>query len=117
MAPWSVEAWGSPAEALPLAALRLVGWARAGNASAPGGAAAPASASVGGSLSAGATSGGALVLTVRCGTARGVVQRALRAETHRDLAAWAGALVSGAHEAVMQQKEFVFSKYLFVTSC
>ncbi|XP_077287394.1 syntrophin-like 1 [Arctopsyche grandis] len=82
VAPWSVEAWGSPAECLPLAALRLVGWARA-----------PAAG---------------LVLTVRCGSARGVLQRALRAETHRELAAWAGALVSGAHEAVMHQKEFVF---------
>jgi beta-syntrophin len=89
VAPWSVEAWGNPAETLPLAALRLVGWSRAG--AAPGG-------------------GGPLVLTVRCGTARGVVQRSLRAETHRDLAAWAGALVSGAHEAVMSQKEFVFRK-------
>lgn len=87
-----MEAWGSPAESLPLAALRLVGWARA-----------PAAG---------------LVLTVRCGTAMGVLQRSLRAETHRDLAAWAGALVSGAHEAVVNQKEFVFREcFHFMLNC
>jgi beta-syntrophin len=109
VAPWSVEAWGSPTETLPLAALRLVGWAKAGGGGGESGSSSTAEATgTTGSIN-GAPA--ALVITIRCGTPRGVVQRSLRAETHRDLATWAEALVSGAHEAVMQQKEFVFRKY------
>lgn len=45
---------------------------------------------------------------VRCGTARGVQVYWLRSETHRDMAAWARALVQGSHNAVNYQREFSF---------
>uniref|UniRef100_T1GTS2 Syntrophin C-terminal PH domain-containing protein n=1 Tax=Megaselia scalaris TaxID=36166 RepID=T1GTS2_MEGSC len=48
------------------------------------------------------------VFCVRCGTARGVQVYWLRSETHRDMAAWARALVQGSHNAVNYQREFSF---------
>lgn len=44
---------------------------------------------------------------MRCGTAAGVTTHNLRAETSRDLAAWARALVNGSHIAVVAQQELV----------
>lgn len=48
------------------------------------------------------------VFCVRCGTTRGVLVFWLRTETHRDMAAWARALVQGSHNAVNYQREFSF---------
>lgn len=48
------------------------------------------------------------VFCVRCGTTRGVLVYWLRSETHRDMAAWARALVQGSHNAVNYQREFSF---------
>lgn len=45
---------------------------------------------------------------VRCGTQRGVITHWLRAETHRDMAAWARSLVQGSHNAINFQREFSF---------
>ncbi|XP_018785455.1 PREDICTED: beta-1-syntrophin [Bactrocera latifrons] len=85
-APWSVEAWGRPLESFALATTRLAG---AGNNS---------------SLNGQQTT----VFCVRCGTTRGVLVYWLRSETHRDMAAWARALVQGSHNAVNYQREFSF---------
>ncbi|KAH8405377.1 hypothetical protein KR222_009814 [Zaprionus bogoriensis] len=85
-APWSVEAWSRPVESYALATTRLAG---AGNNS---------------SLNGQQTT----VFCVRCGTARGVLVYWLRSETHRDMAAWARALVQGSHQAVNLQREFSF---------
>ncbi|XP_053954391.1 beta-1-syntrophin [Anastrepha ludens] len=85
-APWSVEAWGRPLESFALATTRLAG---AGNNS---------------SLNGQQTT----VFCVRCGTTRGVLVYWLRSETHRDMAAWARALVQGSHNAVNYQREFLF---------
>ncbi|XP_062132175.1 beta-1-syntrophin [Drosophila sulfurigaster albostrigata] len=85
-APWSVEAWSRPLESYALATTRLAG---AGNNS---------------SLNGQQTT----VFCVRCGTARGVLVYWLRSETHRDMAAWARALVQGSHQAVNLQREFSF---------
>ncbi|EDW40489.1 GL25270 [Drosophila persimilis] len=85
-APWSVEAWSRPLEIYALATTRLAG---AGNNS---------------SLNGQQTT----VFCVRCGTARGVLVYWLRSETHRDMAAWARALVQGSHQAVNYQREFSF---------
>lgn len=79
-APWSGEAWRSPAEAYPLIATRLVG------------------------------SGKRTELpefSIRCATADGVLTHSLRAETHRDLAEWAKALVNGSHANAVTQRELV----------
>ena len=51
-----------------------------------------------------------IVFNVRCGTGEGVITHFLRAETHRDLAAWARALVQGAHQCVSNQRELVCRK-------
>lgn len=48
------------------------------------------------------------VFCVRSGTPRGAISHFLRAETHRDMAVWARALVQGSHNAVMLQREFSF---------
>lgn len=48
------------------------------------------------------------IFCVRCGTQRGVVTHWLRAETHRDMAAWARSLVQGSHNAINFQREFSF---------
>ncbi|XP_037807810.1 beta-1-syntrophin [Lucilia sericata] len=85
-APWSVEAWGRPLESFALATTRLAG---AGN-----------NSSLNGQQST--------VFCVRCGTTRGVLVYWLRSETHRDMAAWARALVQGSHNAVNYQREFSF---------
>ncbi|KAM7357538.1 syntrophin-like 1 isoform 2-T4 [Cochliomyia hominivorax] len=85
-APWSVEAWGRPLECFALATTRLAG---AGN-----------NSSLNGQQST--------VFSVRCGTTRGVLVYWLRSETHRDMAAWARALVQGSHNAVNYQREFSF---------
>jgi len=50
------------------------------------------------------------MFNVRCGTKEGVVTHHLRTETHRDLAAWARALVQGAHQAVFTQREIICRK-------
>ncbi|XP_073842455.1 syntrophin-like 1 [Musca autumnalis] len=85
-APWSVEAWGRPLESFALATTRLAG---AGN-----------NSSLNGQQST--------VFCIRCGTTRGVLVYWLRSETHRDMAAWARALVQGSHNAVNYQREFSF---------
>lgn len=85
-APWSAEAWRTPAEAYPLIATRLVGSSGAGKRAAE------------------------FTLpefSVRCATAEGVITHCLRAETHRDLAAWAKALVNGSHASAVTQRELV----------
>ncbi|CAH1188277.1 unnamed protein product [Phyllotreta striolata] len=79
-APWSGEAWRAPAEAYSLIATRLVG------------------------------SGKKVEMpefSIRCALAEGVVAHMLRAETHRDLAAWAKALVNGSHASAVTQRELV----------
>lgn len=48
------------------------------------------------------------VFCVQSGTPRGAISHFLRAETHRDMAVWARALVQGSHNAVMLQREFSF---------
>lgn len=87
-APWSSEAWRAPAEAYPLIATRLVG--------------------------AGKRAESAPEFSIRCATVDGVVTHALRAETHRDLAGWAKALVNGSHASAVTQRELVCSKYFHV---
>lgn len=77
-APWSVEAWSSPVETCPLISTRLVSSSRQTD---------------------------LITFSVRCGTPDGVVTHHLRAETHRDLANWARALVQGCHTSVQQQQE------------
>lgn len=83
-APWSTEAWRSPAECYPLIATRLVSSTRRTD---------------------------LIAFSVRCGTAEGVTTHYLRAETHRDLANWARALVNGSHASAVAQRELVCSKY------
>lgn len=83
-APWSGEAWRAPAEAYPLIATRLVGSGR--RAELP-------------------------EFSIRCATAEGVITHKLRAETHRDLAAWAKALVNGSHASAVTQRELVCRTY------
>lgn len=48
------------------------------------------------------------VFCVRCGTSRGIISYWFRSETHRDMAAWARALVQGSHNAINMQREFSF---------
>ncbi|XP_017780509.1 PREDICTED: beta-1-syntrophin-like [Nicrophorus vespilloides] len=79
-APWSGEAWRAPAEAFPLIATRLVGSGK--RAELP-------------------------EFSIRCATADGVITHSLRAETHRDLAGWAKALVNGSHASAVTQRELV----------
>ncbi|KAJ8915793.1 hypothetical protein NQ315_004605 [Exocentrus adspersus] len=79
-APWSAEAWRCPVEAYSLIATRLVGSGK--RAELP-------------------------EFSVRCATVEGVVTHNLRAETHRDLAGWAKALVNGSHASVVTQRELV----------
>ncbi|XP_031348420.1 beta-2-syntrophin-like [Photinus pyralis] len=79
-APWSGEAWRTPAEAYALIATRLVGSGR--RAELP-------------------------EFSIRCATAEGVITHRLRAETHRDLAAWAKSLVNGGHASAVTQRELV----------
>ncbi|KAJ8938409.1 hypothetical protein NQ318_011992 [Aromia moschata] len=74
------EAWRAPAEAYSLIATRLVGSGK--RAELP-------------------------EFSIRCATVEGVVTHHLRAETHRDLAAWAKALVNGSHASAVTQKELV----------
>ncbi|KAG4078544.1 hypothetical protein HA402_009256 [Bradysia odoriphaga] len=90
-APWSIEAWGRPVESAPLASTRLAGAGNNANANA----------------NANSTNQ-TTIFCVRCGTSRGVVTHWLRSETHRDMAAWARALVQGSHNAVSYQREFSF---------
>ncbi|XP_053683697.1 beta-1-syntrophin isoform X3 [Sabethes cyaneus] len=96
-APWSVEAWSRPFESCPLVTTRLAG---AGNTSTVG------SNSL--TLSSAQQSSQSSVFCVRCGTTRGVVSHWLRAETNRDMAAWARVLVQGCHNAIIGQREFSF---------
>ncbi|CAG9827104.1 unnamed protein product [Diabrotica balteata] len=79
-APWSGEAWRAPAEAYSLIATRLVGSGK--KAELP-------------------------EFSIRCATVEGVITHSLRAETHRDLAAWAKALVNGSHASAVTQRELV----------
>lgn len=55
-----------------------------------------------------------ITFSVRCGTPDGVITHHLRAETHRDLANWARALVQGCHASVQQQQELACSKLLLI---
>lgn len=52
-----------------------------------------------------------IVFNIRCGTGEGVITHHLRAEAHRDLAAWARILVQGAHQCVANQRELIFRKF------
>ncbi|KAL1516728.1 hypothetical protein ABEB36_000597 [Hypothenemus hampei] len=79
-APWSAEAWRSPAEAYSLIATRLVGSGKRDDFP---------------------------EFSIRCATVDGVVTHSLRAETHRDLAVWAKSLVNGSHSSAVTQKELV----------
>ncbi|XP_055628817.1 beta-1-syntrophin [Toxorhynchites rutilus septentrionalis] len=88
-APWSVEAWSRPFECCPLVTTRLAG---TGNTS-----------TVGSNSSAQSN-----IFCVRCGTTRGILSHWLRAETNRDMAAWARVLVQGCHSAIIVQREFSF---------
>ncbi|XP_026465697.1 beta-1-syntrophin isoform X2 [Ctenocephalides felis] len=114
-APWSPEAWSSPTECCALASTRLAGSSHAG-----GGAQHGNSHNNSGTLNHNSSATGTLrggsaagrIFTVRCGTPRGVVSYQFRAETQRDVATWARALVQGSHQAVLNQREFTF-KCLF----
>lgn len=90
-APWSGEAWRTPCDAHPLIATRLVG--AAGRRGETGAGAAPE-------------------FSVRCATTEGVVTHHFKADTHRDLAAWAKALVNGSHASAVTQRELVCRKYI-----
>ncbi|XP_068967773.1 beta-1-syntrophin isoform X3 [Bombus flavifrons] len=90
-APWSPEAWASPSITCPLIATRLVS--------------SPARQNEAGSSSSGATQHAA-TFAVRVGTIDGVVTHHLRAETRRDLAAWARAIVQGCHAAAHSLREY-----------
>ncbi|XP_069701290.1 beta-1-syntrophin isoform X2 [Periplaneta americana] len=79
-APWSPEAWGAPVETCPLLSTRLVSSSRQTD---------------------------MITFSVRCGTPEGVVTHHLRAETHRDLANWARALVQGSHNCAQTQRELM----------
>ncbi|KDR14467.1 Beta-1-syntrophin [Zootermopsis nevadensis] len=79
-APWSPEAWGAPVDTCPLLSTRLVSSSRQTD---------------------------MITFSVRCGTPEGVVTHHLRAETHRDLANWARALVQGSHNCAQAQRELV----------
>ncbi|XP_048515046.1 beta-1-syntrophin isoform X2 [Athalia rosae] len=95
-APWSPEAWASPSITCPLIATRLV------SSSTPrqGEAAAGSSSGVASQTQHGGT------FAVRVGTIDGVVTHHLRAETRRDLAAWARAIVQGCHTAAHSLREY-----------
>ncbi|XP_012226941.1 beta-1-syntrophin isoform X2 [Linepithema humile] len=90
-APWSPEAWASPSITCPLIATRLVSSPTRQN---------EAASSSSGSIQHGAT------FAVRVGTIDGVVTHHLRAETRRDLAAWARAIVQGCHAAAHSLREY-----------
>ncbi|KAF6203311.1 hypothetical protein GE061_003729 [Apolygus lucorum] len=81
-APWSAEAWASPCLTCPLVSTRLVGCSRQDSE--------------------------AITFSVRCGTHDGVQTHVLRVQTHRDQAAWAHAIVTGCHNAVLNQMEISF---------
>lgn len=85
-APWSSEAWRSPAEAYPLIATRLVGSVKRNDLP---------------------------EFSIRCATADGVITHSLRVETHRDLAEWAKALVNGSHASAITQRELVCRMSIF----
>ncbi|XP_011499280.1 PREDICTED: beta-1-syntrophin-like [Ceratosolen solmsi marchali] len=92
-APWSPEAWASPSITCPLIATRLV--------SSPSKPSEPScSTSSSSNVQYGAT------FAVRVGTIDGVVTHNLRAETRRDLAAWARAIVQGCHSAAHSLREY-----------
>ncbi|XP_050461037.1 beta-1-syntrophin isoform X1 [Cataglyphis hispanica] len=90
-APWSPEAWASPSITCPLIATRLVSSPTRQN---------EAASSSSGSAQHGAT------FAVRVGTIDGVITHHLRAETRRDLAAWARAIVQGCHAAAHSLREY-----------
>ncbi|KAL7302689.1 hypothetical protein TKK_0004744 [Trichogramma kaykai] len=103
-APWSPEAWASPSITCPLIATRLVSstTTTANNTKQqpqPEGAAC-SSIATGGQQQYGAT------FAVRVGTIDGVITHNLRAETRRDLAAWARAIVQGCHAAAHSLREY-----------
>ncbi|KAL1128971.1 hypothetical protein AAG570_013505 [Ranatra chinensis] len=77
-APWSPEAWANPYIACPLLSTRLVNCSKQSE---------------------------AITFSIRVGSPDGVLTHVLKAETHRDQAAWAHALVNGCHTAVIQQVE------------
>ncbi|PNF27845.1 hypothetical protein B7P43_G09201 [Cryptotermes secundus] len=79
-APWSPEAWSAPVDTCPLLSTRLVSSSRQTD---------------------------MITFSVRCGMPEGVVTHHLRAETHRDLANWARALVQGSHNCAQTQRELV----------
>lgn len=55
----------------------------------------------------------AATFAVRVGTMDGVVTHHLRAETRRDLAAWARAIVQGCHAAAHSLREYTVREYIF----
>ncbi|XP_014228430.1 beta-1-syntrophin isoform X2 [Trichogramma pretiosum] len=105
-APWSPEAWASPSITCPLIATRLVSSTTTTTNNAkqqpqPEGAAC-SSITTGSQQQQqyGAT------FAVRVGTIDGVITHNLRAETRRDLAAWARAIVQGCHAAAHSLREY-----------
>ncbi|XP_043471791.1 beta-1-syntrophin-like [Leptopilina heterotoma] len=89
-APWSPEAWASPSITCPLIATRLVSSPTRQN----------EASSSNSTFHHGAT------FAVRVGTIDGVITHNLRAETRRDLAAWARAIVQGCHSAALSLREY-----------
>lgn len=66
----------------------------------------------GGSSSSGGATQHAATFAVRVGTMDGVVTHHLRAETRRDLAAWARAIVQGCHAAAHSLREYTVREYI-----
>ncbi|XP_033208610.1 beta-1-syntrophin isoform X2 [Belonocnema kinseyi] len=89
-APWSPEAWASPSITCPLIATRLVSTTMRQNE--------PSSSN--------STSQHGATFAVRVGTIDGVITHNLRAETRRDLAAWARAIVQGCHTAALSLRDY-----------
>ncbi|XP_051174691.1 beta-1-syntrophin isoform X2 [Leptopilina boulardi] len=89
-APWSPEAWASPSITCPLIATRLVSSTTRQNEAS----------------SSNSTSHHGATFAVRVGTIDGVITHNLRAETRRDLAAWARAIVQGCHTAALSLREY-----------
>ncbi|XP_043288075.1 beta-1-syntrophin isoform X2 [Venturia canescens] len=92
-APWSPEAWASPSITCPLIATRLVSSPTRQNEQAS-------------SSSSSSVNQHGATFAVRVGTMDGVITHHLRAETRRDLAAWARAIVQGCHMAAHSLREY-----------
>nr|CAD7449361.1 unnamed protein product [Timema bartmani] len=97
-APWSPEAWGGPLHTCPLISTRYN---------------TPVTACRKFMLVSSSRQTDMITFSVRCGTPEGVLTHHLRAETHRDLANWARALVQGSHNCAQSQHELVCREYVY----